>query len=59
ATQITNSQDLETTRLARFSRTNTPYRTRLARAATGRAIVCDPTHVPSDGVFILKTTDAM
>jgi hypothetical protein len=27
-------------------------------AATGRAIVCDPSYVPSVGLFILKTTDA-
>lgn len=31
----------------------------ITRAATGRAIVCDPSFVPSVGVFILKTTDAM
>lgn len=31
----------------------------ISRAATGRAIVCDPTYVPSEGVFVLKTTDAM
>ncbi len=31
----------------------------IAQGAVGRAIVCDPSYIPSDGVFILKTTDAM
>ncbi len=31
----------------------------ITRNTTGRAIVCDPTYVPTDGVFIFKTTDAM
>lgn len=30
----------------------------IARTATGRAIVCDPTYVASEGVFVFKTTDA-
>lgn len=36
-----------------------PEGTVISRTATGRAIVCDPTFVPSDGVFVFKTTDAM
>jgi hypothetical protein len=30
----------------------------IARQMVGRRIVCDPSYVPSAGVFILKTTDA-
>lgn len=36
-----------------------PEGTVISRTATGRAIVCDPTYVASDGVFVFKTTDAM
>lgn len=31
----------------------------IAPGAVGRAIVCDPSYLSSDGVFVLKTTDAM
>lgn len=31
----------------------------ISRAATGRAIVCDPTYLASEGVFVFKTTDAL
>jgi hypothetical protein len=31
----------------------------ILRAATSRAIVCDPTYIAADGIFVFKTTDAM
>jgi hypothetical protein len=31
----------------------------ILRAVTSRAIVCDPTYIAADGIFIFKTTDAM
>jgi hypothetical protein len=30
----------------------------ITRAATNRAIVCDPSYIASDGLFVFKTTDA-
>ena len=30
----------------------------ITTASVGRAIVCDPSYIVSDGIFILKTTDA-
>ena len=30
----------------------------ITTASVGRAIVCDPSYIASDGIFILKTTDA-
>lgn len=37
----------------------TPEGTVIPRAATSRAIVCDPTYIAADGIFVFKTTDAM
>ena len=31
----------------------------ITRSAVGRAIVCDPTFLASEGIFVFKTTDAM
>lgn len=36
-----------------------PEGTVILRSATNRAIVCDPTYIAADSVFVFKTTDAM